>query len=261
MPPTPVDRGRDPQGVERASIVEPEHVGALGHRQRGRRGGGPLPLDRWRPALPRTGQHGAQEVLAGQRHEQGPAQGAKPAEPGEDPQIVLDREVEVEPGIERDLLLGDPVPDRGLDPVREPADEVTDGVRVARGLPVRPRRSLDVHEDVAASPLGDQAPHLRVPPPEMSLIATAPASSARRATSGWKVSALSGTPAPRASPSTAGISRAASSSTDTGAPLAAGTAPTSSRSKPGRASARPSLDRPLGRRAARALEERVGASR
>ena len=112
-------------------------------------------------------------------------------------------------------------------------DEVADGIRVARGLAIDPRRSLDVHEDVAASALGDQAPHLGVAPPEMSLIAAAPASSARRATSGWKVSTLTGTPAPATSPSTAGIEprRLLVAPTPAGR-CAAGTAPTSSRSKP-----------------------------
>ncbi len=73
----------------------------------------------------------------------------------------------------------------------------------------------------------------------MSLIATAPAVSARRATSGENVSAEIGTPAP-ASPSIAGTSAAASSSAATGGPLRAATAPTSSMSKPASTSASPS---------------------
>ena len=79
----------------------------------------------------------------------------------------------------------------------------------------------------------------------MSLTQTAPAASARRATSTWKVSAETGTgapasPSPKSStpsrsaaiPSIAGISAAHSSSTPTGGPLRAATAPTSSMSKP-----------------------------
>ncbi len=73
----------------------------------------------------------------------------------------------------------------------------------------------------------------------MSLIATAPASSARRATSTEKVSAETGTPAP-ANPSIAGTSAAASASTSTDGPAFAATAPTSSMSNPTRTSSNPS---------------------
>ena len=73
----------------------------------------------------------------------------------------------------------------------------------------------------------------------MSLTATAPASSAARATSTEKVSAEIGTPAP-ASPSIAGTSAAASTSGGTGGPLFAATAPTSSMSNPASTSASPS---------------------
>src|SRR5688572_11365662 len=74
----------------------------------------------------------------------------------------------------------------------------------------------------------------------MSLIATAPASSTRRATSGENVSASTGTPASAARRSTAGTSLPASASASTGGPLRAASAPTSSMSKPASTSARPS---------------------
>src|SRR4051812_33944123 len=93
----------------------------------------------------------------------------------------------------------------------------------------------------------------------MSLTTSAPAPSARRATSGENVSAdtagtasfpsfwflweLKGWKRCRSlvvSPSTAGTSAAASSSADTGGPALAATAPTSSIPKPASASARPS---------------------
>ena len=73
----------------------------------------------------------------------------------------------------------------------------------------------------------------------MSLTATAPASSAARATSTEKVSALTGTPAP-ASPSIAGTSAAISISGSTGGPLRAATAPTSNMSNPASTSPNPS---------------------
>src|SRR3954454_17628133 len=88
----------------------------------------------------------------------------------------------------------------------------------------------------------------------MSLTTTAPAASARRATSTENVSAGTGTsrgsfvvPEPTKEPrdcvtrpSTAGTSAAASSSAETGGPAFAATAPTSSISKPACASASPS---------------------
>ena len=74
----------------------------------------------------------------------------------------------------------------------------------------------------------------------MSLIASAPARSARRATAGENVSAVTRMPRSLASPSTAGTRRAASRPDGTGGPLRAATAPTSIRSKPSRASRTPS---------------------
>ena len=74
----------------------------------------------------------------------------------------------------------------------------------------------------------------------MSLMMLAPAFTARRATSGEKVSALMGTSVAAARPATAGTRRAASSAAATGAPARAGTAPTSSSSKPASARRNPS---------------------
>ena len=74
----------------------------------------------------------------------------------------------------------------------------------------------------------------------MSLIATAPASSAPRATSAEKVSAEIGSSVRSTSPTIAGTSRSASSLAGTGGPLRAATAPTSSISNPASASSRPS---------------------
>ena len=88
----------------------------------------------------------------------------------------------------------------------------------------------------------------------MSLTACAPAASARRATSGEKVSAEIGTPegtsaafsvswpenAALVSPAIAGTSAAASSSALTGGPAFAATAPTSSMSNPASTNASPS---------------------
>src|SRR3954452_22282473 len=82
--------------------------------------------------------------------------------------------------------------------------------------------------------------------PLMSLIATAPAVSARSATWVEKVSAEIGTSAASTSPSIAGTSLAASSSGGTGGPRRAATAPTSSISKPRSARPRPSCTAPSG---------------
>ena len=88
-------------------------------------------------------------------------------------------------------------------------------------------------------PVSATSPNISSEPPEMSLTTTAPAASARRATSGEKVSADTGTP-DSASPSIAGTSAAASSSGGTGGPLRAATAPTSSMSNPASTSSSPS---------------------
>src|SRR5919109_389194 len=82
-------------------------------------------------------------------------------------------------------------------------------------------------------------------PPEMSLIATAPASSALRATSGWKVSAVTGASRRAASPSTPGTSPGAGSDVD--------------QVEPGLGLGQAVLHGALGRLVARPLEERIGA--
>ena len=133
-----------------------------GHGQRRRRGGRPLALGRRRPALPGPGQDGAQEVLAREGDEQRTAEVAQLAEAAQDLEVVVDREVEVEPRVERDLLLGDARPQRRLDPLREPALQVVDGSAWPARLAVDPGRALDVHEHVAAAALGHQVEHLGV---------------------------------------------------------------------------------------------------
>ena len=113
-------------------------------------------------ALPRAGEHGAEEVLARDRHEQGPPQRAQLAEPAQELEVVLGRQVEVRPRVEDDLPLVDAGRERGVDPLREPALQVLDDVVVARRGAVDPRRPLDVHQDVPAAALRHEAEHLRV---------------------------------------------------------------------------------------------------
>ena len=62
--------------------------------------------------LPGAGQHRAEEVLAGERDEQRPAELAQLAQAPQDLEAVGDAEVEVEPGVERELLLGDACAER-----------------------------------------------------------------------------------------------------------------------------------------------------
>ena len=109
---------------------------------------------------------------------------AQLAQAPQDFQVVVDREVEVEAGIQRDLLLGDAVLERRLDALREPALQVGDGIPVAGRLAIGAGRTLDVHEHVAAAPSATRSSIPGLAPPEVSLIAAAPASSARLAGSG-----------------------------------------------------------------------------
>ena len=84
----------------------------------------------------------------------------------------------------------------------------------------------------------------------MSLIATAPASSACSATSAENVSAEIGSSVAAARPSIAGTSRAASSPAATGGPLRAATAPDVEHVEPGTREGETVGDRALGRLAA-----------
>ena len=116
--------GRDTAGdahrLQRAAVVDAEDVGALAHRQRHRGDRPPLALARRQPLLPGPGQHGADEVLARERDVERQAQRAQLAEPPQDLQVLLGAEVEVESGVDRDLLLGDPKLPGQLDSPLEP---------------------------------------------------------------------------------------------------------------------------------------------
>ena len=178
------DRGGRAQRVERASVVEPHHLGAVGDGQRRRGRGRPLAFGGRDPALPRARQHCTQEVLSRQRHEQRAAELAQLTETPQDLEVVVDREVEVQARVERDLLLGHAMLERRLDPLPEPALQVDDRIAVPGRLAIGARRALDVHEHVAATRSATRSSIPGSAPPEMSLIAAAPASSARLATSG-----------------------------------------------------------------------------
>ena len=114
------------------------------------------------PILPGARQDGAEEVLAREGDEQRAAELAQLPEAPQDLEVVVDREVEVEARVQRDLLLGHAAGERRLDPLAEPALQVGDWIPVARGLPIDARRALDVHQHVAAASLCDQVEHLGV---------------------------------------------------------------------------------------------------
>ena len=103
------------------------------------------------PLLPGPGQDGADEVLARERDVERQPQRAQLAEPPQDLQVLVGAEVEVESGVDGDLLLGDPKLPGQLDSPLEPGLEVVDDVVVLAPGPVDPRRSLDVHQHVAAA--------------------------------------------------------------------------------------------------------------
>ena len=103
------------------------------------------------PLLPGAGEDGADEVLARERDVERQPQRAQLAEPPQDLQVLLGAEVEVESGVDRDLLLGDAKLPGQLDSPLEPGLEVVDDVVVLAPGPVDPRRPLDVHQHVAAA--------------------------------------------------------------------------------------------------------------
>ncbi len=146
--------------LQRAAVVDAQHVGAGPHRQRHRRDRPPLALARRQPLLPRAGEHGADEVLARERDVQRQPQLAQLAEPAQHLQVLLDGQVEVEPRVDRDLLHLHSKPPGRLDSPPQPRLKVVDDVAVGARGPVDPRRALDVHQHVAAAPLGDQLEHL-----------------------------------------------------------------------------------------------------
>ena len=151
-----------------------------------------------RPALlPGAGEHGADEVLARERDVERQAERAQLAEPPQDLQVLLGAEVEVEAGVDRDLLLGDAQGAGQLDSPLEPGLQVVDDVAVVgrrRGRPAAAPRCASAR---SRSRVSATSSNISSEPPEMSLTATAPAASARRATSTEKVSAEIGTPARR----------------------------------------------------------------
>ena len=140
--------------------MDAEDVGAGAHREGDRGDRPPLPLGRRQPVLPGAGEDGADEVLARERDVERQPEIAELAEAPQDLEVLLGAEVEVEAGVDRDLLLADAKAAGPLDSPPEPGQEVLDDVAVIDRGPVDPRRSLDVHQDVAAAALGDELEHL-----------------------------------------------------------------------------------------------------
>ncbi len=199
-------------------------------------------------------EHGADEVLARERDVERQPQRPQLAEPPQDLQVLVGTEVEVESGVDGDLLLGDAKLPSQLDSPLEPGPEVVDDVAVLAPGPVDPRRPLDVHQHVAAAALRDELEHLlraagdvvdrvraRVQRPPRHLRREGVGGDRHLCSDEECIPHLlgRGCDAP-SSPATAGTSAAASSAALTGGPLFAATAPTSSISKPASTSASPS---------------------
>ena len=154
----------------------------------------PLALARRQPLLPGAGQDGADEVLARERDVERQPERAQLAEPPQDLQVLLGAEVEVESGVDRDLLLGDAKLPGQLDSPLEPGLAGGRRRRRTRARAGRPAAAPRCASARSRSRVSATSSNISSEPPEMSLTATAPAASARRATSAEKVSAETGTP-------------------------------------------------------------------
>ena len=188
------DRLRYPHRIERLAIVEPQDLGALRRRHRDRRKRRRASLVRAGPASQDPARTAPRIILARDRRHHRPSKFLKLRIRPTSAIVSSTPLSKSGPGVDGDLLGRDPCRGHALDPLREPALQVGDDIAVDRRCAVGARRARDVHQDVAA-PRSAISSNISSDPPEMSLIATAPASSAARATSGWKVSAMTGTPA------------------------------------------------------------------
>ena len=112
------------QAVDRAACETASAVAAAS----------PTPAPRRTAAAPAPSRH-AQQVLAGEADER-PAQIAQLIQAAQQLEAVGDPQVEVDPRIDRELLVADPVGDRGLDPLGEPVAEVIDRILEPRSRPV-----------------------------------------------------------------------------------------------------------------------------
>src|SRR4051794_40066415 len=130
------DPSRQPHRLQRAAVVDAEDVGALADGEGGRRDRPPLTFARGQALLPGPREHGADEVLARKRDVERQAQRPQLAEPPQDLQVLVGAEVEVESGVDGDLLLGDAKLSRQLDSPLEPGPEVVDDVAVVTPGPV-----------------------------------------------------------------------------------------------------------------------------
>src|SRR3954468_20072648 len=149
------DRPRYPFGhahrIESRAVVQAQDLSAVGDGEGGRGEGRRLALTRIDARFPRPREQGAEEVLARDGEKQRPAEVAQPPQAPQNLEVVVGREVEVEPGVQRDLLLVHPEVEGALDLPGEPGLQMCDGIAVAPGRPVDSRGALDVHEHVAAT--------------------------------------------------------------------------------------------------------------
>ena len=107
MPDSLPDRAGNSDRLQRGPVVDAEDVGAGADRERDGGDGSPLPLGGRQPLLPGAGEDGADEVLARERDVERQPQLAQLAEAAQDLEVLLGAEVEVEAGVDRDLLLAD----------------------------------------------------------------------------------------------------------------------------------------------------------
>ena len=133
---------RRPAAVARAVAASVAHSRSAGSRRSSHEPASTAPRRSLRERATKSGRPSAREL----------------AEAAQDLEAVVGREVEVEAGVERDLLAVDA--GAAAAPRARSANQrlqMLDGIVVGRRLAIDPRRSLDVHQHVAAAALGDAA--------------------------------------------------------------------------------------------------------
>ena len=140
-----------------------------------------------------------EEALSGRSHEHRPAKGHELVEAGK-LDVVLQVLAEADPGVETDVLFGNPGRDGEGEPVIQEGLHVRDDVLVARFVLHRPRLAEHVHETEIGTRIRNDPGELGSPRSAVtSLTMTAPSSRARRATTALEVSTETAKPWSRSS--------------------------------------------------------------
>ena len=117
------------------------------------------------PTVPlRIAEHARERALPRQADENRPADAADPLEPADQREVLVGGLAEADPGIEADVLLGDPRCHRDRQPILEKPRHLADDVVVARLDLHRARLALHVHEADVRAGIGDHAGERRVGP-------------------------------------------------------------------------------------------------